>query len=219
MCDYSLAGLRTRLAVEGEELVVYRFPTGSIGLTSASEVAAHKKEFRGWRHWFNPREIPCAVCIPPGARLLLRNIPEHLQRQLGVGAVENVVFTQRSAEAYQFRDAVRFRNGREVPLQLLNCRQIVEVLSLCSGDRREEEHQRREEEYSRIFVGVRLEPGDDGRHSRLPAADWASRLGFCVRIGSRISVSVGFGFCRNGAVSAERVHAEMRSDHRGTSRP
>ena len=36
MCDYSLAGLRTRLAVEGEELVVYRFPTGSIGLTSST---------------------------------------------------------------------------------------------------------------------------------------------------------------------------------------
>jgi len=36
---------------------------------------------------------------------------------------------------------------------LLNCRQKVEVLSLCSDDRREEEHQRREEEYRRIFVG------------------------------------------------------------------
>ena len=120
---------------------------------SASEAAAHKKEFRGWQHWLNPREIPCAVCIPPGARLWLRNIPEHLQRQLGVGAVETVVFTQVSAEACQFRDAVRFRNGREVLLQLLNCRQKVEVLSLCSDDRREEEHQRREEEYRRIFVG------------------------------------------------------------------
>ena len=43
MCDYSLTGLRTRLAVEGEELIIYRFPTGSIGLTSASEVAVHKK--------------------------------------------------------------------------------------------------------------------------------------------------------------------------------
>jgi len=153
MCDYSIAGLRTRLAVEGEELAVYRFPTGSIGLSSASEVAAHKKEFRGWQHWFNPREIPCAVCIPPGARLWLRNIPEHLQRQLGVGAVETVVFTQVSAEACQFRDAVRFRNGREVLLQLLNCDQKVGVLSLCSGDRLEEEHQWREEEYRRIFVG------------------------------------------------------------------
>ncbi len=64
-----------------------------------------------------------------------------------------MVFTQVSAEACQFRDAVQFRNGREVLLQLLNCDQKVEVLSLCSGDYREEEHQRREEEYPRIFVG------------------------------------------------------------------
>jgi hypothetical protein len=111
MCDYSLATLRSRLSVEGEELVVYRFPTGSIGLTSASEVAARKKEFRGWRHWFDPLDIPWAVCIPPGARLWLRNIPEHLQRQLGVGAIEAVVFTQRSAEAYEFRDAVGSETG------------------------------------------------------------------------------------------------------------
>src|ERR1700726_1396639 len=142
MCDYSLATLRTRLAVEGEELVVYRFPMGSIGLTSPAELEAHPKEFRGWQSLFDPRKVPCAVCIPPGARLWLRNIPEHLQRQLGVGAVETVVFTQVSAEAYQFRDAVRFRNGREVLLQLLNCRQKVEVLSLCSGESREKEHQR-----------------------------------------------------------------------------
>ena len=52
MCDYSLAGLRTRLAVEGEELVLYRFPTGSLGLTSPAELEGHRKEFRGWQHRF-----------------------------------------------------------------------------------------------------------------------------------------------------------------------
>jgi hypothetical protein len=35
MCDYSLAGVPNRLAVEGEELQVHRFPTGALGLTSA----------------------------------------------------------------------------------------------------------------------------------------------------------------------------------------
>jgi hypothetical protein len=85
--------------------------------------------------------------------LLLRDIPQDLRRQFGVRATEEVTFVQLSAEAYQFRDAVRFRNGREVLLQLLNCRQKVEVLSLCSDDSQEEEHQRREEEYRRIFVG------------------------------------------------------------------
>jgi hypothetical protein len=152
MCDYSLAGLRTRLAIDGEELVLYRFPTGSLGLTSPAELEAHPKEFLGWQRRFDPREVPCAVCIPPGARLLLRDIPEHFQKHLGVGVVENVVFTQVSAEAYQFRDAVRFGNGRELLWQLLNCHQKVEVLSLCSGESRGEEHQRREEEYRRIFV-------------------------------------------------------------------
>jgi hypothetical protein len=34
MCDYSLHGIRNRLAEEGEILVVHRFFTGSKGLTS-----------------------------------------------------------------------------------------------------------------------------------------------------------------------------------------
>ena len=138
MCDYSLTGLRTRLAVEGEELVLYRFPTGSIGLTSASEVAAHKNEFHRLQHLFDPREVPCAVCIPPGARLLLRDIPEHLQKHLGVGAVENVVFTQRSTEVPRHRDGFRFTNGQEILLQRLAEGQRATVLSLSSALSEEE---------------------------------------------------------------------------------
>jgi hypothetical protein len=34
MCDYSLAGIPNRLAVEGEELVVHRFTMGPLGLAS-----------------------------------------------------------------------------------------------------------------------------------------------------------------------------------------
>ena len=133
MCDYSLAGLRTRLAVEGEELVVYRFPTGSLGLTSPAELEAHGKEFRGWQSWFDPRKVPCAVCIPPGARFLLRDIPDHLQKQLGVGVVENVVFIQMSAEVGRHRDGLRFTNGQEILLQRLAERQRAAVLSLSSA--------------------------------------------------------------------------------------
>ena len=91
--------------------------------------------------------------MPSGARLLLRDIPKTLQQHYDVQATEEVTFVQLSAEAYEYRDAVQFRNGREVLLQLLRCGQHVEVLSLCSGESREEEHQRREEEYQRIFVG------------------------------------------------------------------
>ena len=144
MCDYSLASVPNRLAVEGEQLVACRFFTGSIGLRSGDTPLR--------RLWFTQTPAFC-VCVPPGARLLLRDIPTDMQRQLDVQATEEVTFVQLSAEAYEYRDAVRFRNGREVLLQRLKCGQRVKVLSLCCDDSRDEEHQRREEEYRRIFVG------------------------------------------------------------------
>jgi hypothetical protein len=137
MCDYSLAGVPNRLAVEGEQLVVHRFPTGSVGLASPCSQVLSK-------------ETP-AVCIPPGARLRLRDIPQALR--LGLNATEEVTFVQLSAEAYQYRDAVRFQNGREILLQRLGCGQQVEVLSLASGDIPEKRHRWMKESYSRMFVG------------------------------------------------------------------
>ncbi|HEX5430899.1 MAG TPA: hypothetical protein VFW83_02960, partial [Bryobacteraceae bacterium] len=108
--------MQTRLAVEGEELSVYRFPSGSLGLTSPAELERCKPELRGWRSWFNPRQAPCAVCIPPGARLLLLDIPKRLQQQRGVGPSEPVVFIQTSATAGRHRDGLRFRNNQEILL-------------------------------------------------------------------------------------------------------
>jgi hypothetical protein len=143
MCDYSLAGLPSRLAVEREQLVVHRFPTGTLGLASA-----HQSESR----WWSAKQTP-AVCIPPGARLLLRDIPEKLQQQLGVVGTEEVTFAQLSATPYRFRDAVRFSNSQEILLQKLHCGQRVEVLSLSAGDFELEEHEKLEEEYQRIFLG------------------------------------------------------------------
>ena len=110
MCDYSLASVPNRLAVEDEQLVTFRFFTGSMGLRSGD---THQR-----RSWFTPA---VCVCVPPGARLLLRDISANLQRELDVQATEEVTFVQLSAEAYQYRDAVRFRNGREVLLQRLKC--------------------------------------------------------------------------------------------------
>jgi hypothetical protein len=40
MCDYSLQGLPNRLAVVGEQLVTYRFPTRSVGLATPTDIAA-----------------------------------------------------------------------------------------------------------------------------------------------------------------------------------
>ena len=141
MCDYSLACFPNRLAVEGEQLVVHRFPTGALGLASP---------YRGLKQIFSPSSRP-AVCIPPGARLLLRDIPQQLQWRLGVQEVEEVTFVEQSAEAFSYRDAVRFADGREILLQHLRCGQRIAVLSL-SGVAEEIEHQRREEEYQRLFA-------------------------------------------------------------------
>ena len=139
MCDYSLAGIPNRLAIEGEQLIVHRFSTGSLGLASPGSQMLSKGT--------------SAVCIPPGARLRLRDIPEALQLGLGLNATEEVTFVQLSAEAYQYRDAVRFQNGREILLQRLGCGQQVEVLSLASGNIPEKRRRWMEELYSCMFVG------------------------------------------------------------------
>ena len=142
MCDYSLAGIPNRLAVEGEELVVHPFPTGALGLASSNTPLSR---------WWSAKATP-AVCVPPGARLLLRDISGGLQQEFGVREAEEVTFVQQNAEAYRYRDAVRFQNGREILLQRLKCGQRVDVLDLSSGHHEAEEHQRLEEEYRHIFM-------------------------------------------------------------------
>ena len=57
-----------------------------------------------------------------------------LQLRFGLNEIEEVTFVQQSAEAYQYRDAVRFQNGHEILLQRLRCGQQVEVLSLAADD-------------------------------------------------------------------------------------
>jgi hypothetical protein len=62
-----------------------------------------------------------------------------------------VTFTQLSATPYQFRDAVRFNNGKEIRLQDLTEGMRVDVLSLSSDDLEHNKHQQLEEEYQRIL--------------------------------------------------------------------
>lgn len=123
MCDYSLAHLPNRLAVEGEQLVVHRFDTLTLGLAPAR---------RNLKERLFRRCSP-AVCVPPGARLRLRDIPETLQRGFGVGPVEQVTFVQLSAEAFIHRDAICFAKGQKILLQHLQCGQRVDVLSLTGA--------------------------------------------------------------------------------------
>jgi hypothetical protein len=155
MCDYSLNSVPNRLARDGEELFVHRFETGSIGL--ASPIAADSslapadppartfwsalKEFFG----FPDCRPAIAVCVPPGAALLLRDIPQRLQHELQVAPTEVVVFTQLLGSRAH-RDAVRFQNGSEILLQRLVAGQRVRVLAFSRdgaqepGDFREDEN-------------------------------------------------------------------------------
>jgi hypothetical protein len=127
MCDYSLMAVPNRLAQQGEELVTHRFPTGSLGLASPEDVrrateprpAVRQTVWQKIRAFFDPpaAQAVCAVCIPPGARLRLYEIPARVQQQWAICAEEEAVFTQISAMANTYRDALRFQNGREVRLQ------------------------------------------------------------------------------------------------------
>jgi hypothetical protein len=149
MCDYSLHAVNNRLANEGERLMVRKFQTGSKGLASpadlddlqqirpAPEGAGIWSQFKHWvkecRRVASPedvlRALP-AVCIPPGARLHLEDIPEEMQKAFAVGEAEEVTFTQITNEPFRYRDAFRFANGIEVLVKKFPEGTPVEVLAL-----------------------------------------------------------------------------------------
>jgi hypothetical protein len=139
MCDYSLGGLPNRLAENGEELIVHRFPTHSIGLASPADLQERTAEASRQTVWqwirnalswaVDAREVP-AVCVPPGACLILTNIPADLQKQWNTGEDEAVYFVQTSAEVNTYRDALLFQDGRQVLLQDLREGMRVKVISL-----------------------------------------------------------------------------------------
>jgi hypothetical protein len=147
MCDYSLHTYPNRLAADGEDLVIHRFGAGSLGLASPADLSAVVSacntaqgtmwsRFKAWflvgcnPRWEAEKRVP-AVCIPPGARLLLSEIPKSMQRELSVGETEEVQFIEITAEVNTYRDAVRFKNGRQVLLQQLREGQRVQVLSVA----------------------------------------------------------------------------------------
>src|SRR5438477_12912889 len=141
MCDYSLHGLPNRLAVEGEELVTHRFPTGSLGMASPLDIAVQNRpqpQTAGRKTWWTALkrwlslEVGCcevtAVCVAPGTRLLMARIPDVIRRQFALDVLENVTFTQLSAEQFRYHDAIQFDDGRQVLLQALPEGVLFEVL-------------------------------------------------------------------------------------------
>src|SRR6266446_86395 len=66
------AAIYEALANGSMHLVVHRFSTGSIGLASPCASVSSR-----WSAKQNP-----AVCVPPGARLILLDVPKRLQQDM-----------------------------------------------------------------------------------------------------------------------------------------
>ena len=165
MCDYSLMAIANRVAVSGDELVVHRFHTGTVGLASASDLrkGQDRPKFQGNSFWLrliqflNPPDIQSlpAVCIPPGARLLVQDIPMRLQHEGRFKEVEEAVFIQVTAHVNTFRDAIRFQNGVEILLQQLDEGLRIQVLGLSTAEKTAGPREREQSmmEYSFRFLG------------------------------------------------------------------
>jgi hypothetical protein len=147
MCDYSLYEFPNRLAKEGEELITYRFPSGSMGLASPVELVNAQTTPSGTGFWgavrrpfelsqYRPsdRSSVCAICVPPGARVMLKDISVEMQRDLGLCPEEGGKFIETSIEVLRHRDAILLANGLVIPMQRLHERQRVQVVSLVPAD-------------------------------------------------------------------------------------
>jgi hypothetical protein len=150
MCDYSLYSIPNRLAQEGEDLVLHKFGTGSLGFVAAGdliecEAAEEKNSSSFWgamKDWLllprNTAQIP-AIYVPPGAQLLLDEIPASVQRSLCIQPCEVAVFIELHAQSYSYRDALLLPNATRVLLQDLPEGIHAIVLSTSSGHSREDE--------------------------------------------------------------------------------
>jgi len=145
VCDYSLYAVRQRLACQGDELVTFRFDTGSLGFVSVCDAEKQKESAHGrrepWRRMLDWLRLgmgrrcdATAVCMPPGARIELE-ITAPVARAIGVPAGRcEAVFDEISAESFMYRDALRFGDGRMFLLQSLPEGIHGKVLTLGSND-------------------------------------------------------------------------------------
>jgi hypothetical protein len=139
MCDYSLMCYPNRLAVEGEELVVRRFPSGSKGLASPADLPKHPARRSLWsllKEIFVDSQncsVP-AVCVPPGACLILRDVDPGFRSRYECSTGERVRFHQLTTEVNTYRDSLRFENGGSVRVQDLPEGMRLLVASLGGED-------------------------------------------------------------------------------------
>jgi len=146
--------MQSRLATEGDELAAHRFASGSVGLVSAADLECWRgsRPEGAWacfkslfRTCVDPAPV---VCIAPGARLRVHDIPKWIRDSYSVDQNETVTFTQISAEANRYRDAIMFENRRTMLVQHLHEAQRLDVLCLPSDFDRVQP----EEEFPRVVA-------------------------------------------------------------------
>jgi hypothetical protein len=142
MCDYSLYTVKNRLACESDDLVLHRFDTGSLGFCATAELekemdrSVFARNWSSFLHWVFPR-TKCgvtAVCMPPGARLLISHMPKNAQPGLELLELQSVEFMQLSERSYAYRDALRLPDGETILLQKLPEGLRATVLALSAEE-------------------------------------------------------------------------------------
>jgi hypothetical protein len=139
MCDYSLYALPNRLAEDGEQVVLYKFGTGSIGFASTLDVASQKTvtctrweafcaDLKGFLLPRTTSGVP-AICMPPGTRLALCEVPARIQAEHSLHSGDTVTVTEITTQSYAYRDALFLSNGKCVLLQELPVGLEATVLS------------------------------------------------------------------------------------------
>ena len=141
MGDFSIPN---RLVDDGEQLVVHKFPTGSIGFASAVEALRSElnivEQPRGncWQRLkhllrYDPDgSLPLPeIVVPSGTYLILRDIPSSIQQTYGLRDEEGAVLEESAKEMRAGRGVLRFNNGAQIRIQELRVGQLVEVLSLA----------------------------------------------------------------------------------------
>ena len=127
MCDYSLYAIPNRLAEDGEQVVLHRFGSGTIGFASVKDVPRKEAHcLTGWQSlcagvkaFLLPRSGPTApaVCMPPATRLMVTDVPSDVQRVHRIHSGDTVVTTEITSQSYSYRDALLLPNGKCVLLQ------------------------------------------------------------------------------------------------------
>ncbi len=143
MCGCSGTTVPSRLASEGQQLVVHKFLDGSLGLALIADVRLNQsrleqtQRFSFWSRLLRrfqsapqiSKPIP-AVSVPTGAHVILKGISGSLQQKYGLEEREGAVFLQGTDETNQY-PVLRFNNGAEIRLPELRAGHSIEVLSLA----------------------------------------------------------------------------------------